>query len=326
MRPLDATGTGHQSRCVLGAPGHASPPRVAVHGTLIAVQVAFASLAVAGKVVFRTLEPGALAMIRLCGGAIVLGSLALAAKERVRVPWRDVLAILGCAALGIFGNQVMFLYGLRLTTAVNAVVLVATIPVFTTLAAVLLGREPARPRALAGVAIAFAGVIWLVGGDAALGGDTVFGDLLVIANALTYSLYLVLVRDLVERHGSRVVVAIGFAGAGLASIPIGASALAAQAPAITAPIWGLIAYVVLVTTVFTYLANAWALRFAPASIVAIYIYVQPLIAAALAWIFLREIPSLRVLGTIVAVFAGIWLVTRPSPAAVPGKAGADAAV
>lgn len=282
-----------------------------MHGTLLAVQLAFASLAVAGKVVFRALEPGALALIRLGATALVFAVMAARGGGVRGIPARDVLKIAGCAALGIFGNQVMFLYGLRETSTVNAVLLVATIPVFTVLAAIVLRREEPRARTVGGVALAFTGVAWLVAGDLELGPETVLGDLLVVGNSIAYALYLVLVRDLVARHGSLPVVTIGFAFGALLAVPIGAPALIAQAPAIEPRIWLVVLYVVLVPTVFTYLANAWALRFAPSSIVAVYIYAQPPVAAALAWALLDEVPSPRIAVTAVAVFAGIWLSTRP---------------
>ncbi|UJR78985.1 DMT family transporter [Sandaracinus amylolyticus] len=301
------------------------PSRALVHAALVGVQLAFASLSVAGKVVVRTLDPSALALIRLAGGALVFGVLALARRDRDAppVPLRDVLAIAGCASLGIFGNQVLFLHGLRLTSAVNATVLVATIPIFTVLAAILLRREAARANALLGVLVAFAGVLWLVGGPR-IEAESALGDLLVVGNSIAYAFYLVLVRDLALRHGSIRVVAIGFAAGTLLAMPLGVPALVAQAPTITTETWWLVLYVVLVPTVFTYLANAWALRFASSSMVAIYIYVQPLFAASLAWTFLDEMPSPRVLGTGLAVFAGIWLVTRPALTSAPRPAPSGA--
>lgn len=312
-------------------PAPASAPaalRVRVHAALIAVQVAFASLAVVGKVVVRTLEPGSLALLRLAGAAIVIGPLALRqGAPRLRIPRRDLLAIVGCAALGIFGNQVLFLYGLRLTSAVNATVLIATVPVFTVAFAILARREPARPATIAGVAIALAGVLFLLADEAiSIGGPGVLGDLLVLANSLAYAVYLVLVRDLVARHGSLPVVAIGFGVGAILALPIGAPALVAQAGDIGLELWLMVLYLVLVATVFTYLANAWALRYAPSSLVAIYIYLQPTMAALLAWLVLGETPTARVLVAVLAVFAGIRLVAQvPSRAATPARAGVSTA-
>lgn len=301
--------------------------RVLVHAALLAVQIAFASLSVVGKVVLRSVEPSALALLRV-GGAAAVFWLVLAragADPRRPMPARDVLAIAGCAALGIFGNQVLFLYGLRATTATNATVLVATIPVFTVLVAIVLGRERARARTIGAVGLAFGGVLWLVGGDVALGGETALGDVLVVANALAYAFYLVLVRELVRRYGSLRVVAVGFAAATLYALPFGGPVLAAQAPSISRQIWALVGYVVLVATVFTYLANAWALRHASATTVAIYIYVQPTVAALLAWVVLGDVPSPRLAITALAVFAGIWLASARADASSKSPCTADRA-
>jgi drug/metabolite transporter (DMT)-like permease len=309
---------------VTSAPPEAdSPRRVVVHAALVAVQVAFATLSVAGKVVVRSLSPESLALVRLGGAALVFGAF-WARGERRPIPAVDLARIAGCAALGIFGNQVLFLNGLRLTSAVNATVLVATIPIFTVLAASALGREPFRTRTLMGALVAFAGVVWLSTDPGRAGGVSGrLGDLLVALNALFYAVYLVLVRDLVARHGSLPVVAHGFAFAFVLSLPFGVPALWREAPFVSTEVWALTGYVILVPTVFTYLANAWALRFAPSSTVAIYIYLQPIVASVLAVVFLGEVPGPRVLVTALAVFAGVWLVTRGASASRARPAAAS---
>lgn len=287
-----------------------------LYGALIGAQIAFGSLPVAGKLVFRALEPGTLALARLAGAALVFGVLAFRRRhEGPAMPLLDWLRIAGCACLGMFANQVLFLHGLRLTGAVNATVLVSTIPIFTVLVAIVLRREPARATSVLGVSIACAGVLWLVGLAAFdVGGAGALGDALIVINSLCYAFYLVLVRGLVARYGSVRVVAHGFFVAALLALPIGAPSLVAQASEVRAEVWLLTLYVVLVPTVFTYLANAWALRFVAASTVAVYVYIQPVIAALLAWIFLGEVASPRLLVTAAAVFVGVWLVSRPSSA------------
>ena len=107
----------------------------------------------------------------------------------------------------------------------------------------------------------------------------------------------------------------GFFCGALFSLPLGLPELIDAAPRVSAATWAWAGYVVLVPTIFTYLTNAWALRWASTSTVAIYIYVQPTIAALLAWRFLDEEPSARLGIAVLLVFAGIWVVTRaPKPA------------
>lgn len=301
----------------------ASGPSVAkVHGALFAVQVAFASLAVAGRIIVRELDPLALALVRLAGAALVLGLLDRARPARGEpMGARDRLAIAGCAALGIFGNQALFLTGLQYTSATHATLLVATIPVFTALAGIVLHRafprlavgEPARADVLGGISLAFLGVVALVLPDA-LAADSSsqawLGDLLVTANSAIYAVYLVLIGRYASRHGSLPVVAWGFLCGAVMCAPLGAPALLADAPALDAATWALVAYVVLFATVFTYLVNAWALRFAPSWLVASYIFVQPLVAACLAWLFLGEVPTPRLALAGLLVAGGVGLVVR----------------
>ncbi len=289
-----------------------SAPRV--HATLIAVQVAFATLSVVGRIVLRDVPPMAFAMIRLVGAGLAFALVSPRTFTRGAMPARDRLAIAGCAALGIFGNQVLFLSGLARTTATNATVLVATIPVFTALASMLLRREPPRPRVLIGIGIAFGGIVYLVGLDAIdLGGAHLVGDLLVTLNAVAYSFYLVLVRDYTGKHGGLPVVTWGFFCGALFSLPLGVPQLATAASAVPAETWGWVLYVVAIPTIFTYLANAWALRFATSSTVAIWIFIQPTIAALLAWRYLGEEPSARLFVAALVIVTGITIVTRPAP-------------
>lgn len=292
-----------------------------MHGALFAVQVAFASLAVAGRLVLGDVPPFALVLVRLAAAALVFVPLYLWTGRR-DVPWRDVLAIAGCAALGIFGNQVLFLSGLRHTTATHATLLVATIPIFTAAVATVLGRERMRPETALGIVVAFVGIAYLVGTEGLEAGHAaVVGDLLVLANSIVYAFYLVLVRSYATKYGSAAVVAWGFAAGALFALPLGASDLVAVIPAIDLRIGLLLLYIVLVPTVFTYLTNAWALRFASSSVVAVWIYAQPTVAAALAWWLLGEVPTVRLGIATLLVFAGIAIVARrpATPAPVLGS-------
>lgn len=296
------------------------PRDAVVHASLVAVQVAFATLSVVGRVVLREVPPMAFASLRLVFAALAFAAFSPSSFGSA-LPRRDKAGIAACAALGIYGNQALFLSGLARTTATNATVLVATIPIFAALVAIGLGRDRPRARVLAGIALAFAGIVYLVGVEALeLGGAHTLGDLLVTANALIYAIYLVLVRGYVQKHGGLRVVTWGFFCGALFSLPLGLPQLFAAAPSVSASTWAWVGYAILVPTIFTYLTNAWALRWATTSTVAIYIYIQPTIAALLAWRFLGEEPNARLLIAALLVFAGIWVVTRAPAAAVAGQA------
>lgn len=298
--------------------GEHEPSRVLVHATLVAVQLGFASHHVLSKIVLRELPPGALSLVRAASAALILFGYHLVSRGAPRVPVSDLPRLALCALLGIAANQVLFFEGLARTTAINSSILITTIPIFTLVAAIALRLEALSLRVLLGVIVALAGALYLVGVEALqFGAETVLGDALVVANSLSYGVYLVLVGPLVKRNGSLTTVVWLFFFGSLWIAPYGAVDLARNAGSIALGTWALVATIVLVATVFTYLANAWALAHAPPSIVAIYIYLQPIAATVLAvWILGEQITS-RVIVAALLVFAGIYLVTRRFKTAPP---------
>src|SRR4029079_11956993 len=111
----------------------------------------------------------------------------------------------------------------------------------------------------------------------------------------SYSAYIVLSRGVIRRLGAFTVVTWLFTWAALLFSPMGALSLVHDAPSFTARGWGFLAYIVIVPTILAYVANAWALGRSSPSLVTVYIYMQPLITAVLAWVQLGHTVSSRIL-------------------------------
>ncbi len=169
---------------------------LSVHLLLIAGQICFAALPIAGRLALADIPPGAIPLVRTVGGALVFTAIAWR-RGVLRVERRDVPFIALCALCGNVLNQELFIHGLARTTTTNAVVIGATAPVFTALAVIALGQEPPRARRIFGIAVAFAGVAALVGAeDPSLSSQHFTGSVMVLINALSYGIYLPLVRPL----------------------------------------------------------------------------------------------------------------------------------
>ena len=247
------------------------------------MQVAFASLAVVGKITLAAVPWQSLVLLRTLGATAVFAVFAVARGERWLPPPGERLAMLRLGLLGVFANQCLFLAGLQRTSAVNAAVLMATIPLFTVLFAVLTGREPFRPRFAAGLAVAMGGLALVLRPErAALGGDHLVGDALVVCNCAVYGVYLALARDAVVRHGGTSVVRWAFQSALPFALVLGLGPTLTAAPTWSRPVVGAVAYILLVPTAFTYAANALALGRVPASVVSVFVYLQPVLAVAMA--------------------------------------------
>ena len=276
----------------------------------------FASLAVVAKLALRELPPFALIAFRAPAAATVLLA-ARALQPWERVAWRDLPLLFGYAFFGIIANQLMFIAGLERSTATNAVVIGATIPVFTVGVAVLLRRESATAGKLVGMTVAFAGAMAIVGMDRfETGGAHFAGNLLITLNSLSFSIYLVISRDILKRYRAITVITWVMVFGALGVMPFGAGELVARSSSLHAQTWVALAYIVLFPTVGTYFLNTYALQRAPSSLVAIYIYVQPVVGALMAAYVLKERPTVSVAvgGALIAL--GIWLVNRDTRRAI----------
>lgn len=281
------------------------------HAALLGVQAAFASAAVEGKLALgpvtaggERVEPLALAMARMAGAALFF-QLVLGASGKLRVlPWRDHARIAALSVLGIVLNQTLYLVGLRITTAFAAALLGATIPVFTAAIAIVLRVERADVRTGIGLVLAFAGVLWLTGV-----GSVDLGAVVIAMNCLSYSLYIVLSKPVVERVGAMTLVTWLFTWGALMFAPVGAVTLVSGAPHWSARAWLFVGFFVAVPTIFAYLANAWALGRTSPTVVTTYIYLQPLLAALLQWLQLGEPVTSRALGASAFILGGVAVVT-----------------
>lgn len=263
----------------------------------------------------REMTPFALAAFRGVLGAILLSLAARAFAGRAPAQaLRERLEVAFLALLGIVANQVLFISGLKRTTATHATLLTATVPVFTILAGLLLGRERPTLRRLLAVPIAFSGILFLLGPTRLdVRGGTLAGDLLVTANAAVYSLFLVKARDVLGRRSSLSFVAQAFRYGAVPILLLALPDLARLRPAeLTSGAWWALAGVVLLGTVGSYALNAWALARTSAATTAFFIYVQPLFAGALAFLVLGEHPSPRLVGAAALIFAGVALAVWPA--------------
>jgi len=294
---------------------------------LLGVQLAFGLSPLFAKWTLVPVEgftPRALVAWRIVFGSLALGALAAWKHPRQIVPPRAELArILGCSVLGIALNMWLYMEGVQRTSVVHTGLLVVQIPVFTYAFACLLGKERARPRRMAGIALALAGAMLLVfarhgGGE---GSGSTRGNLLLVANCASYALFLVLARELLKRFPTLVVIAWMFA-ASLLAVPL----LLATGPAWPAEpaarsLWSF-AYTLFFGTFLAYLLNTLALARVSSSTVAVFIFLQPLVAGAAGVFVLGERLTLPVLVSAVALLGGIALVVLDR-SATPG-AGASA--
>jgi len=272
----------------------------------------FATWPIVGKIALRAVPSVGLVAFRVAGAALVFILLGAIRGGVGRIQKRDWPLLLASSFLGVALNQWLFVQGLSRTTVINATLLGTTIPIFTLLISIVLRTDRASLRRVIGILLAAGGVVYLIGpGRAGFSSTTWFGDVLIVANSLCYGTYIAISKDLMTRYSALTVITWIFVVGSVATIPAGAVSVShVPLGEVSAVVWLAIVYIILVPTVGAYYLNAWALGRVSPSTVAVYIYLQPLIAFSVAPLLLGERLSWRTIVAAVLIFAGVLVVTR----------------
>jgi len=296
------------------------PSLVSAHLALGGAQIAFGLFPVVGVVVFRPggLSPLGVGAWRIAGGAAALGLLAAARFGSAMIPRRsDLPRLVICALLGVAINQGLFLVGLSRSTPMHAGIVMALIPVITFVVAAAAGQESFSPVRLAGVLVALAGIgPLLLSGFLGTLGAHASGNLLMAANAIAYSLFLVLAKPLMRRYPPLVVTAWAYL-LSLVALPFFAAGERLLPDPGNPTAWWSLAYILVFPTVVTYLLNIFALARLRASTIAVYVYAQPIVTGLASWLVFAERPSAAMVFAAAALFLGVWLVARQPPPPQP---------
>lgn len=276
------------------------PPALLVHGVLLLVSCLYGVNYVATKRVLAEVPAPAWVFYRIALATTLM--LPLAALLGAGWPQRSHYKHLALAsALGIAINQVLFAEGMARTTPGRSAVINAAIPLLTLFFAVAARQERLMPRKLLAIFVALSGVVVL------LKVDTLTGDLLTLGNATCFSAFLVLMRRIGRDVEPLAATSLCFLFGGAWIALWSASSLDGPSwQALWGPtVWPWALHAIAGATVLTYLLNNWALRHTASSQVALYIYVQPVVATGLSMLLGLESPSLRFWAGAALVFTGI---------------------
>ena len=263
---------------------------LAPHIALVAVQLLFGCAPVIGKIALQTFPSYGIVGFRVGGAALAFyflqrfrGSLALDCRK-------DYLLFAVFSLFGVVLNQLLFFRGLSLTTATNTSLLAVTIPIFTILISALIGYDKLTWKKILGTLIAACGVIYLVNpAQASFSSATTLGDILIILNSFSYAIYVAISKKLITKYGALKSIAWLFIFGSFINVPVGVYFMqTVELETVSAAAWIALAAIVIFPTILAYYWNAWALARVEPSVVAVYIYLQPLIGFVSAIIFLGE--------------------------------------
>ena len=223
-----------------------------------------------------------------------------------------MLAMFSASLLGIVVNQCCFIAGLGLTSPVNASIITTSMPIVTMVLAALVLKEPVTKLKLGGVFLgAIGALVLIVGSHADTSAGSVAGDMLVIAAQCSFACYLVFFKSLISRYSAVTLMKWMFTYASVMVIPFTYTHwYETEWSAITPGVlWGL-AFFVIGPTFLSYLLLPFGQRNLRPTVTAMYNYVQPIVATAVAIVMSMGRFTIANAVAVVLVFTGVFLVTK----------------
>ena len=285
------------------------------HIALIIVNLIYAlNYTIAKDVMPEYIQPSGFILLRVIGGSILFFLTYLFfVKERVKK--KDFFRLMLCGLFGVAINQLFFFEGLNLTTPINAAIIMTISPVLVIITSAIIIKEKITVRKIIGIFLGLIGACILIlnSGDISFENDFFTGNILVLINATSYAVYLVLVKILMKRYNPITVMFYVFIFGLIFVIPFGIDEIQKiDLTTFNEEIYLKIGFVVICTTFIAYMFNAFALKSLNPSVVSVYIYLQPLLASLIAIALNSDSLSLVKILSAIFIFSAVFLVSIPS--------------
>ncbi len=263
------------------------------------------------------LSPTTFIFFRILGATLLFWMIKVfLPKERIQR--KDIGLFMLCALFGVTINQLFFFHGLSLSSSINSGIIMTTNPILVTIIAYFLLKEKITRTKVTGIVLGATGAILLSLAGNTGKGDSSLGDLFLFINALSYAIYLVIAKPLMQRYSPFTVITYVFTFGLFYMLiypPTYIEIVQIDFSAITPNIWVKITYIVIGVTFFTYLLTMYGLKYVGPSIASAYIYTQPVLVMGFAFLFslfgladdYTNTITFEKVGYMAMIFVGVWI-------------------
>jgi drug/metabolite transporter (DMT)-like permease len=258
-------------------------------------------------------KPFGLNVVRVGVSVILFWLLFLIKPTPAKIEKQDRKRFVLCALTGIAINQLLFLKGLSLTYPIHASLLMLTTPILIVFIAAWFLNEKIGIFKISGLVLGITGaaVLILAKGGNANKDEVIWGDVLIIINAISYTIYFILVKPLMLKYNPVMIMRWIFTIGLVMILPFGWNEFTAiQWSNFTAIDFTTMALVVFTGIFLAYLFNVYGIKILGASAAGFYIYTQPFFATFIAMIFLSEKLELYKIAAAVLIFTGVYLANK----------------
>lgn len=207
-------------------------------------------------------------------------------KPQEKIDRKDYIRIFAASMIGFFTCQITFLVGIPYITPMDCSVMTAMAPIYTMIVAAIVIKEPITLQKAGGVAISFAGIIYLIVSRVTAPGSvaesTPFGIFMLVLNCLSFSMYLGIFKPLIAKYSVVTFMKWIFLFSAVVSTPFSVKGLInvdwAGIPTIQ---YAELAYLIICATFISYFLIPVAQKRIRPTLISMYSYVQPIIAIAI---------------------------------------------
>jgi drug/metabolite transporter (DMT)-like permease len=255
--------------------------------------------------------PLALVWMRIAGACLLFWLAGFFVKEKVAK--EDVKKLLLMAAFGVAINQGFFIYGLSLTEPINSAIIMISSPISVLIFTLIFFRERLTFYKISGISLGICGalILLLFNKGFAFGSQTMLGDLMTFVNSLSWAVFLVIAKPIMQKYHVVTVMKWIFLIGFIYFLPVGTyDFIHVKWEFFNSKLWFALGFVVIATTFFAYLLNTYALKELSSTVVATYIYIQPFLASVIAVLWGKDELYAKKIVAGLLIVAGVWLVSR----------------
>lgn len=230
---------------------------------------------------------------------------------RDKIEKKDFPLLILCSFFGVVINQELFFAGLNITTPINGALIMIMTPILVMLISFFSGHEKLTWQKVTGLILGTSGAFIIISGKGLnFSSKTAVGDLLILLNASSFAIYLVIVRPLMKKYHPMAIIKWVF----LLGLPwvliFGAKQFSRiQWQTFGTTEWLSVIFVVLFATFCAYLFNILALREVHSSVVGAYIYLQPILATLISIALNKDHFTTEKIISAALIFSGVYFVS-----------------
>lgn len=252
-------------------------------------------------------------ILRVGVSLILFWTIWLFGKTAIGIQKKNLPRFLLCGFTGVAANQMLFIKGLTMTSTIHASLLMLCTPLLITLFAFWVLKEKVTLLKAAGLALGIGGAVLLILSKEKAGNNTasLSGDILIISNAIFYTIYFMLVKPLMKAYPPLHVIRWVFTFGFVMILPFGWLQFSSiQWSQFEASHFISLSFIVICGTFLAYFFTVYGLQHLGAAVTGAYIYTQPIFAAIVATVVLHEQFTVQKILAGVMIFTGVFLVSR----------------